>query len=262
MTMIVGTVIQALIDRGALFVVNHSGGKDSQAMLIKLAQVIPAAQLHIVHAELPTADWPGIREHIEATSFGLPIDYCRAIWRDGSDKTFLGMVRDRHAKVDASVSPWPSPSQRQCTSDLKRTPIEKAIRAISARTGAKLIVSCVGLRAQESTDRANLATFKGHKGLSVAGREVYEWLPIHTMTVDRVFQTIADAGQQPHWAYAQGMSRLSCCFCIMATQADLTTAARLRPDTYAEYVRAERDTGKTMSMSRRTLPEITGVDVD
>lgn len=35
------TGIQSLIDAGALFVSNHSGGKDSQAMLIKLLDVIP-----------------------------------------------------------------------------------------------------------------------------------------------------------------------------------------------------------------------------
>lgn len=53
--------VRRLIDEGALFVVNHSGGKDSQAMLIRLHAVIPADQLLIVHADLPEVDWEGIR---------------------------------------------------------------------------------------------------------------------------------------------------------------------------------------------------------
>ena len=34
-----------LIKAGALFVVNHSGGKDSQAMLIKVRELVPADQI-------------------------------------------------------------------------------------------------------------------------------------------------------------------------------------------------------------------------
>lgn len=45
---------------------------------------------------------------------------------------------------------------------------------------------------------------------------------------DQVFGVIRDAGQTPHPAYAIGMSRLSC-ICIMASRADLRTAARLQP---------------------------------
>lgn len=84
--MIINQEIQNLIGRGALFVVNHSGGKDSQAMLIELRSVIPAAQLLVIHADLPEVDWPGIREHIDATAAGLPIIVCRAT------KTFFEMV--------------------------------------------------------------------------------------------------------------------------------------------------------------------------
>ena len=58
-----------------------------------------------------------------------------------------------------------------------------------------------------------------------------------------------------------GMTRLSCCFCIMAGQSDLITAARLKPDLYRRYVETEKRLGFTLSMSRKTLPEITGVEV-
>ncbi len=51
--------IRRLIDQGFLFVVNHSGGKDSQAMYVRLAPMVPAQQLIVVHAILHEVDWPG-----------------------------------------------------------------------------------------------------------------------------------------------------------------------------------------------------------
>ena len=227
---------QALAAEGALFVVNHSGGKDSQAMLLKVRSLVPADQIVIIHADLPEVDWDGIQEHIEATRDGIEFHTCRAV------KTFFEMVEHRQA--------FPSPKYRQCTSDLKRGPIEREIRRIAKARGISLIVNCMGMRAQESTSRAKLETFKLSEKNSVAGRTWYEWLPIHSMTTDQVFQSIAAAGQEPHWAYKAGMTRLSCCFCIMASQADLKTAARLRPELAARYAATERRIGQTMLMPK------------
>ena len=103
-------------------------------------------------------------------------------------------------------------------------------------------------------------------GLATAGREWYDWLPIHDLTTVEVFARIAAAGQAPHWVYAAGMSRFSCCFCIMSNKADLTTAARLNPDLYRRYVELERLTGQVMMMpskskGRMTLEQITGISV-
>jgi DNA sulfur modification protein DndC len=223
-----------LIARGAMFVINHSGGKDSQAQTIFLRQIIPAAQLVVVHAELPEVDWDGIKEHIEATVGGLPVHYCTAA------STFFQMVERRGM--------FPSPTRRQCTSDLKRTPIEKTIRAISKATGQMLFVDCVGLRADESTERRKAQTFKFDQKNSKAGREIYRWLPIHSWSTAQVFAAIELAGQQPHWAYAAGMSRLSCCFCIMSKKSDIKVAARLRPDLLARIASTERRLGVSMMM--------------
>jgi 3'-phosphoadenosine 5'-phosphosulfate sulfotransferase (PAPS reductase)/FAD synthetase len=236
--MIINQEIQNLIGRGALFVVNHSGGKDSQAMLIALRELIPAGQLLVIHADLPEVDWAGIGEHITATAGDLPIIVCRAT------KTFFEMVERRGM--------FPSPQQRQCTSDLKRGPIEREIRRyLEAHPEFhNLVVNCMGLRSQESSTRARLETFKRSTRNSVAGREWYDWLPIHELTTAQVFESIAAAGQQPHWAYAAGMTRLSCCFCIMGSRADTQTAARINPELYRRYVETERKIGKTFRMPK------------
>lgn len=239
--------IADLIERGALFVVNHSGGKDSQAMFIKLRTIIPARQLLVIHAVLPEVEWEGVVEHIEETIGETPMIFAQSV------KTLFEMVERRGM--------FPSPANRQCTSDLKRCPIEREIRRyLKAHPEfGGLVVNCMGMRAEESTGRAKLVPFKFNAGNSIAGREWYDWLPIHDLTEAEVFNSIHLAGEQPHWAYGAGMTRLSCCFCIMASQADLTTAARLNPALYRRYVETEQRLGFTLSMSRKPLPEITGV---
>lgn len=248
--------VRQLVDRGALFVVNHSGGKDSQAMFAYLAANVPAAQLVVVHADLGRVEWEGAQEHIRATIGDTPLHVCRA------RRDLLQMIRERGM--------FPSPQQRQCTSDLKRGPIERTIRhivkarAAAGIASAGLIVNCMGMRAEESPGRAKLLTFKLNAGNSKAGREWFDWLPIHDWLVGDVFATIEAVGQKPHPVYAKGMTRFSCCFCIMASEHDLRTAARLNPSLYREYVELERITGQVMLMpsktkGRRTLEQVTGV---
>lgn len=244
--------VQEQLDAGALFVINHSGGKDSQAMTALLATVLPPSQVLVVHAELPGVDWEGIPEHIEATTpEKWQIRYCRAV------VTFFGMVERRLSRrPDAPC--WPSPTLRQCTSDLKRGPIAKLIRHYLREHPEHhgRVVHCIGIRAQESARRAKAKPWKRNERESKAGREVWEWLPIFRMDVHQVFNTIREHGQRPFWTYGAGMTRLSCAFCIMASEQDLKTAARLRPLLAARYVELENRSGYTMSMSRRPLAEI------
>lgn len=250
----INTEIQTLIERGALFVVNHSGGKDSQAMMIKIRNMVPADQIFVIHADLPGADWPGTWDQVVRYTEGYRVEKVVAT------KTFFDMVRSRQM--------WPSPQYRQCTSDLKRGPIEKAIRHfIKDNDLSGLIVNCMGLRAEESCMRAKAVEFKHNERNSKAGREWYDWLPIHDMSTEEVFQTIADAGEKPHWAYEAGMERLSCIFCIMASKKDLVTAANLQPEVYRQYVSLELEIGHTFLMPKKgcepqTLEEVTGIVVD
>jgi DNA sulfur modification protein DndC len=243
----VNVAIETLIARGALFVANHSGGKDSQAMLIRLREIVPDQQLLVIHADLGEVEWEGNVDHIRQTIDELPLIVCR------SRRTLLEMVNERGM--------WPSPQQRQCTSDLKRGPIEREVRrhlAANPRFGG-LIVNCMGIRAEESPSRSKQKPFRLNERNSKAGRSWFDWLPIHDMKLAEVWTTIATAGQQPHPVYAQGMTRLSCRFCIMASQHDLRTAARLSPDLYRTYVETEKRIGHTLAMDGRGLEEVTGI---
>lgn len=236
-----------LIERGALFVINDSGGKDSQAMKNFIRATVPHRQLLIVHAEMAEVEWSDTIEHVRRYAFGIPVLVARA------RRTFWEMVEAR--------GKFPSPMQRQCTSDLKRGPIQREIRrylAAHPEFGGQ-VVNCMGLRAGESAKRARVQPFKASPVNSKAGREWFDWLPIHDWTTAEVFEDIAQHQQQPHWVYRAGMTRKSCVVCIMASEADLRTAARLAPGIVSRYVRAERRLNFTLSMSGRTLTEITGL---
>lgn len=243
--------IATLIERGALFVISHSAGKDSQAMTAYIRQIVPAEQIVVVHAHLAEVEWDGVIEHIESNIGDLELHIAEAT------KTFFQMVEHRGM--------WPSPAMRQCTSDLKRGPIERVVRRILKDRGQHLIVNCMGLRAQESASRAKRPVLTFSERNSKAGREWYDWLPIHDWTVERVFSTIEAVGQEPHWAYKAGMTRLSCMFCIMASPSDLKTAAKLNPETYKRYVETEKRLDHTFAMpkagKRVFLEDLTGIKV-
>ena len=241
-----------LIRRGALVAVNHSGGKDSQAMTALLSRIVPRDQTAVVHAPLDGADWPGTLQHIEATiPAGVPLILAPA----ASGRTLVEAIERRGR--------FPSPSVRWCTSDHKRGPIERELRRYlkaHPRFGG-MLVNAMGIRAEESPARARACTWKRNPRNSKAGRSWFDWLPVFDLTREQAFAVIRDAGQTPHPAYAMGMSRLSCVFCIMASRADLRTAARLQPGLYRTYARLEERIGHTLSPSRVPLPELTGIPV-
>jgi len=256
-TLAVPEQIRSMIDAGALFVLNDSGGKDSQAMRIVLRDVIPATQKIVIHASLGDVEWPGALEHaqIGAERDRIPFIVARAV------KTFFEMVEHRYAvRPGPNSSCWPSASNRQCTSDLKRGPIEREIRRVLKDRGSR-VVTCMGIRADESPARAKAKVLRRSDRNSVAGRDWWEWLPIHHLSRSDVFRIIAEAGEQPHSAYAAGNDRLSCMFCIMGSRNDLRNAAIQNPELYRRYVEVERRTGYTMHQSRTPLAVLTGVEV-
>ena len=92
------------IARGALVAINHSGGKDSQAMTMLLSRIVPRDQLVAVHAPLGEIEWQGTVRHIEATlPEGVPLIFAPVT----SGKTLLDLVEDRNL--------WPDPARRWCT---------------------------------------------------------------------------------------------------------------------------------------------------
>lgn len=254
------TEIRKLIKDGAIFYISTSGGKDSQVMYSMLVDIIPESQRVVVHADLGIVEWTGVIDHIRATiRYNEPLNVVAGNWKDGSEKNLLNMIEKRFVDLP-EVPSFPSSTIRFCTSDLKRDPIHKFIRRDMKARGATIGVSCIGLRAQESTNRAKKSTLEISKRLTNKSRTFYDWLPIHHLFTDEVFAGIRAAGQEPFWAYKTN-ERLSCVFCIFGSKNDLRHGARERPELFKAYVDLETKTGYTM-FSNESLEERTGYNAD
>lgn len=272
--MIVPDAVRTLIDGGALFALGDSGGKDSQAQRILVSAVVPRAQIVVVHAPLGEVEWPGALEHAQEGAERHGLAFLTAPAR----KTFFDMVAHRHrTRPDAPA--FPQAANRQCTSDLKRDPIVREVRRYAKAHGFPSVVTCMGLRAQESRARAKRAVLTLSARYSTAARPWWEWLPIHHLTTAEVFAAIEGAGERPHPAYASGNERLSCMFCILGSASDARNAALHNPELFEKYAALERITGSTLHPSksleatagmtvaeayaqRRTLPVVYGQKPD
>ena len=242
--------ILQLIAAGAQFFVGHSGGKDSQAMYAALRQIVPAHQLHVVHADLGDIEHDGVKQHIR-DNIDSDLMIAQAIHADGSKKDFFTTTRARRVTLDAAgkhtAPAFPSSAARFCTSDLKTGPIWKVIRNHGAH---QIVVNCVGIRGEESPARAKKITQRGtlqiNKKNTNSRRTAYDYWPIAEWLIDAVWQEIEDAGQKRHPLYDAGNDRLSCVFCIFGSHGDLRRGAAARPELFKKYAELERDVRGTM----------------
>jgi len=206
--------------KNLVLVVNISGGKDSTEMLRQLVYRYPSLPIYAIYADTGF-------EHVKPVSaeawcaqqcvdLGVPFYVVR-----NPNKTYLQMVERRRM--------FPSPSNRQCTSDLKRDPIQKWIRQ-NSQAGrflhGKVIINCTGIRAQESAARAKQRPLKREARLCAAGRVVWNWMPIFRRTLVEVLDNLeaADLPLHPVYSYRGNggyLRRFSCRVCIFSTDADL-----------------------------------------
>lgn len=234
-----------------LILVNTSAGKDSQATMDVVAEHAAATgvsdRVVAVHADLgPRIEWPGTTELAaeHAAHYGFPFEVVRnRVWGDLLDR------------IEARGK-WPDKKNRYCTSEFKTAQVRILMTALvrlrraawglspNGTAGRVVrILDVLGMRAEESDDRARRLPFRHDAAASNTKRHVDEWLPIHTWTVDEVWARNEAAGTRHHWAYDRGMSRLSCRFCILASRADLVVSARENPEVAAEYAAAEARMG-------------------
>jgi 3'-phosphoadenosine 5'-phosphosulfate sulfotransferase (PAPS reductase)/FAD synthetase len=227
-------------------ILSSSGGKDSVAMIsyvVELADTCdyPRSQVVVAHADLGRVEWEGTMQLAKRQAFSFGLRFA-CVKRDGLD--LLDQVRARGM--------WPSPKQRYCTSDFKRGPISRLytslaneVRHANPAIKTPRILSCMGMRAEESSARAKLVSFEYDERASTGRKHIDAWLPIHDWTQAQVWERIHTHNLEYHPAYDLGMPRLSCCFCIFAPSDALLLAAIHNPELFQEYLEVERETGHT-----------------
>lgn len=241
-------------------VVNTSAGKDSAVTLDVVCTL--AEQLGVLdrvvalHCDLgkdgiapnEQVEWEGVAELAErqAAIYGVRFIIVRGTDAPGkkNGKDLLDYI-EAHGK-------WPDRKNRFCTSDWKRTPAQtvwtrlanEVIGHPTRRPESPVrILNVMGMRAQESPERAKMADFG--VALSNSRKHVDDWLAIHHWSTDEVWAHIEREGLEMHPAYAAGMGRLSCALCIFATKPALQLAIRMSPPRARRYADAERRMGHT-----------------
>jgi len=245
-----------------LFAIHTSAGKDSQTTMRLAMSAFAAADVMdrvlALHLDLgPRVEWPQVPELAgeQAARNGLTLALPGEPWagrihyasRPGAD--LLDDIATRRKKDGVTMRGWPTMWTRYCTSDHKTAPgrafteaVCEQIRADRHLTRPVRVLQVMGFRAAESQDRANRRPFGFRPGVSATTkRHVFEWLPIHAMTTAAVWRDIRAAGVPYHPVYDEGMSRLSCRHCLLASLADLSISKRLSPGTAADYERVEAD---------------------
>lgn len=235
-------------------IINMSGGKDSCWMLAYLCEKYPEIKKYAVYADTGF-------EHIKPVSaeawshhicarFGIELFVVR-----NPKKTYLEMVERRGM--------FPAPKYRQCTSDLKRGPIETWIRraANSGLIKERVIINCTGIRAQESAARAKQNPLKRNVSLSKKGRIVWNWMPIFQASLNDVLQGLAarEIPLHPVYVWAGGyMRRFSCRICIFSTDADIHAIYKHDREAFDAVSSLEERMGFTMKQGKSLVQIITG----
>lgn len=219
-----------------LIVINSSSGKDSHAMTAMVAAEAARQgvldRVHVVHADLGRAEWKGTKELAEAQARHYGISNFHVVAREKGDLVEEILQRGM----------WPSSNARYCTSDQKRDQVAKLITRLARAHSAPRpsVLNCMGIRAAESPARAKKASFQENRRISNSKKLVNDWYPIFHWSVEDVWTVCNETPELVHPAYAAGMPRLSCVFCVFAPKAALVIAGRNNPDTLALYVEMEK----------------------
>jgi 3'-phosphoadenosine 5'-phosphosulfate sulfotransferase (PAPS reductase)/FAD synthetase len=129
-----------------------------------------------------------------------------------------------------------------CTSEFKRGPGGRVLTQLR-REQPGHILSVFGFRAEESPARAKRKPLAPNTRFGRQGSEVWDWLPAHPLNTAEVWQSIVESRVPHHHAYDLGMPRLSCVFCIFATEEALLLAGQHNRALLDEYCAAEEAMG-------------------
>lgn len=283
-------IVDRLLKAGAALMVSISGGKDSQSQMKELVKAYREREwtgpIFAAHANMERMEWPQTMGEVyrQARECGLDL---QIIQRPQGD--LLDLMIDRMWKVAGQGIPhWPSSKCRFCTSDAKRSQLDKLARIYP------IVISAEGVRADESPSRAKKPVVQLRKQicadrlqeLSIEEalerrrpneRVALDWRPIHSFSEEDVWESIgisldevnrrraltaegreeeALSGFPAHPAYALGNRRLSCALCFFATKGDLQNGARFCPALHKTLIEMEKLSGFTFKQGF-SLSELT-----
>ena len=240
-----------LIDLGAPVAIGVSGGKDSDAAAIATNDELDrrghTGPRLLIHSDLGRVEWRASLPQCEklAAFLGLELVVVRRAAGDMMDRWLsrwaANCERYENLETVRLVLPWSTSGMRFCTSEMKTAVI---CRELVRRFPYREILSVAGLRREESPKRAKAPICKPQKLLhrKLAGTRGFDWLPILDWKLEDVLRLHHERGFPMHEAY-QTNSRVSCAFCILASQSDLLASTNWTEhhDLYREMVGLEAE---------------------
>ncbi len=192
------------------FIASVSGGKDSTAMLCALREAgIPH------RAVFADTGWeaPQTYEYLDTIErvLGLRIERVRS--------KLGGMVDIARLKAG-----YPLRKGRWCTDKLKFEPMREFHEKVREELGCDT-VSVVGVRGEESEERAKMAMFEFWSDW-----DGYIWRPLLHWTVQDVLAIHHRHGLPVNPLYRLGFERVGCMPCIMSRKEDVRLMAQHFPD--------------------------------
>jgi 3'-phosphoadenosine 5'-phosphosulfate sulfotransferase (PAPS reductase)/FAD synthetase len=218
-----------LLSNHAPVAIGVSGGKDSDAVSFAVTEYLDtighAGPRILIHADLGRTEWQRSLPQCErlAGRLGVELVVVRRQAGDMMDRWLTRWANNvaRYCNLECVklILPWSTAAMRFCTSELKTAII---CRELVKRFPGQTILSVAGIRRDESPNRAKAPICKQQNKLTSATHQTtgYDWLPILDWTKQDVIDLHTARGFPLHEAYATN-SRVSCVFCILASQADL-----------------------------------------
>jgi 3'-phosphoadenosine 5'-phosphosulfate sulfotransferase (PAPS reductase)/FAD synthetase len=244
--------IDKLIDDEAVVAFGISGGKDSSTMVLEVSNYLdslehPRESRICYHADLGIIDWPQTPEWVrmQAMLARAPLKIVRRNNGDMVDKWeqrwAANVERYEQLRCVKLITPWSSAQWRFCTGELKVDPI---VSDLKRTFPGRKILNLTGIRREESSGRAKASIIKPISKLQVKtkGTIGWQWNPILEYSVDDVMAVHKETGTPLHPAYTEfGSDRLSCSFCVLATNADhlAALACKGNHDAYQRLIKLE-----------------------
>ena len=248
----------------------YSGGKDSQACLIKAVKDYGSANIQAVFCD---TGWehPLTYDHIKTTTEQLGVELI--ILKSEKYDGFLDLAKQKGR--------FPSVKARFCTEELKAKP---AIDYVLGLNDSSIVIQ--GIRKDESLSRSKMeeqcSYFKFYfqpYGKNKKGKELFHTYrkkdvfayclkynadvlrPIFNWTAQQTIDFIRDNGQLPNPLYYQGFSRVGCFPCIMSRHQEIKQIMIISPETIELIKQKETEIGSTY-LAPRYVPDKFSSGVD
>lgn len=259
------------------FVVAFSAGKDSLACALHLLELgVPAHKIEIHHhcVDGDVRDGEGLMD------WPVTTDYCRVFarhigasfqtsWREGGIEREMLRLDQRTAPVVfykngerievggvngplGTRRKFPQQSAslatRYCSSSSKIDVCASYLRNDQTFRHARTLL-VTGERAEESSARANYATFEPHRvdaRTGRTGRHIDHWRAVHEWSEAKVWAIIKRHSIVPFCSYWLGYSRASCLFCIFGSKNQWATNRLVAPQRFRKIANYEANFGVTI----------------